>query len=325
MIRKLTILMSLFASITAANCQNGENKECTGGWAKYEYNPVLGGHIGTVADLCILRDDKGIFHMYTGWRETQSIAMSESKDGITWTVPVNCLLLNPESGWEDDVNRPVVIRKDGIYHMWYSGQVAAVTNEGHSYIGYATSSDGKNWKRMSDKPVLKPEAPWEKGAVMCPHVIWDDQEKIFKMWYSAGGNWEPDGIGYATSKDGLNWQKYKDNPVFSRVQNSNWEDRNVTGCQVIKRVNDYLMFYIGFGPEGAQEGMARSKDGITAWERYKDNPLIRKGKGWDNVAVFKPYAMPDPENNRWLLYYNGCHGWHEQTGVAFHEGMDLGF
>ena len=37
------------------------------------------------------------------------------------------------------------------------------------------SADGVTWKRQSDKAVLSPELPWEKVAVMCPHVLWDGQ------------------------------------------------------------------------------------------------------------------------------------------------------
>ena len=52
---------------------------------------------------------------------------------------------------------------------------------------------------MSDKPVLVPERPWEKVAVMCPHVLWDEQAKLYRMWYSGGEQEEPNAIGYATS------------------------------------------------------------------------------------------------------------------------------
>jgi len=62
-----------------------------------------------------------------------------------------------------DINRPVLLRRSDDYHIWYTGQAS-----GHSWIGYATSSDGKTWKRMSSKPVLREEEPWEKVAVMCP-------------------------------------------------------------------------------------------------------------------------------------------------------------
>jgi predicted GH43/DUF377 family glycosyl hydrolase len=157
-------------------------------------------------------------------------------------------------------------------------------------------------------------------------VIWDEEEQIFKMWYSGGEQYEPDAIGYATSKDGLHWKKYRKNPVFVYNQSNEWEQHKVTACQVIKRDHDYLMFYIGFKSlEYAQIGMARSKDGISNWERYKGNPIIKPGKGWDVTAVYKPYVVPDEKNNRWLLYYNGRNEKLEQIGIAIHEGMDLEF
>ena len=67
---------------------------------------------------------------------------------------------------------------------------------------------------MSAQPVLSAALPWEKVAVMCPHVLWDPSAKLFKMWYSGGEDYEPDAIGYATSPDGLAWSKSPANPVF---------------------------------------------------------------------------------------------------------------
>jgi len=52
-----------------------------------------------------------------------------------------------------------------------------------------------------------PEFDFEKKWVMNPHVIYDKDEKIFKMWYEAGETYEPDVIYYAISKDGINWIK----------------------------------------------------------------------------------------------------------------------
>jgi predicted GH43/DUF377 family glycosyl hydrolase len=322
-------IIALFAAITAANSQNNTTApQTTGGWEKYEYNPVLGGHLGMVFDLSVMKNDKGIYRMYCSVREQESVGFSESKDGINWSVPKICLLPIQNSDWEKRVNRICVIEKDGLYHLWYTSMIDLPDEpfHGRSWIGYATSKDGENWKRMSDKPIISPELPWEDVAVMCPHVIWDEQEKIFKMWYSAGEMWEPDAVGYATSKDGLHWEKYKNNPVFVKDKNAEWERAKVTACQVIKRKNDYLMFYIGFSDGShAQIGMARSKDGISNWERFKDNPIVRPGQGWDNESVYKPFAVPDEANNRWILYYNARRDWNEQIGAVIHEGMELEF
>ena len=110
--------------------------------------------------------------MYFTWRPRKSVALvtsAEGADGVRWSEPVIVLGPNPATGWEEDINRPVVVKRDDGYHMWYTGQAG-----GRSHIGYATSPDGRTWKRMSDRPVLSPERPWEKVAVMCPHVIWDE-------------------------------------------------------------------------------------------------------------------------------------------------------
>jgi predicted GH43/DUF377 family glycosyl hydrolase len=293
--------------------------ETAGGWVKSDKNPVLGGALGTCFDVSLLRED-GRFRMWFSWRPKQSVALVESKDGLSWSKPVIVLGPKKASGWEEDINRPVVIRSGGLYRMWYTGQA-----KGRSSIGYATSADGKTWKRVSDKPVLTAEKPWEKVAVMCPHVLFDDKDKLFRMWYSGGEQHEPNAIGYATSKEGLTWSKHEKNPIFRPNPKNAWEKDRVTACQVIAHGGWHVMFYIGFSDQHhARIGLARSRDGITGWQRHRANPIIRPGKGrWDSDAVYKPYAILD--GKRWLLWYNGRKGGVEQIGVASHEGEDLGF
>ena len=289
-------------------------------WKKYENNPVLGGgDLGTVFDVFVLKDGKN-YVMYSSWRPKRSVAVSTSSDGINWTYPEIVLSPNDATDWEDDINRPAVLIKDGIYHLWYTGQYKSK----NSYIGYATSKDGKNFVRQSDKPVISPTRPWEKVAVMCPHVIWDEEEKIYKMWYSGGEQYEPDAIGYATSKDGMNWDKRPD-PIFSADPSQEFEKYKVTACQVVKREKDYLMFYIGFlDINVAQIGMARSKNGIDNWERYEGNPIISPTpETWDASACYKPFAIQ--EKNRWMLWYNGRNESVEQIGLVIHQGENLDF
>jgi predicted GH43/DUF377 family glycosyl hydrolase len=312
----------LFVAVLVA-CPVGQEKptdaEATAGWVKYARNPVLGGSLGTCFDVAVLRDGPK-YRMWFSWRPRHSIALTESTDGITWGDPVIVLGPNVASGWEEDVNRPVVLKQGGQYHMWYTGQA-----KGKSAIGYATSSDGKTWTRPSDRPVLSPEQRWEKVAVMCPHVLYDAGEQRYRMWYSGGEQYEPDAIGYATSKDGLDWVKCETNPVFRPDPGKAWEKDRVTACQVVKQGDRYVMFYIGFRDrDHAQIGLARSKDGITGWERHPANPILRLGPGkWDADAVYKPYAVFD--GTRWLLWYNGRRGGTEQIGLATHDGEDLGF
>ena len=109
----------------------------------------MGGKYGTCFDVSVLREGD-TYRMWLSWRPKASLALVESKDGIHWSEPPQ-IVLGPrkESGWEDDINRPYVLKRGDTYHMWYTGQA-----RGHSSIGYAISPDGVTWKRMSDKPVL---------------------------------------------------------------------------------------------------------------------------------------------------------------------------
>jgi hypothetical protein len=142
---------------------------------------------------------------------------------------------NDRTDWENDLNRPVVIRNGDRYQMWYTGQA-----RGRSWIGYATSRDGKTWERRSTRPVLSAEKPWEKVAVMCPHVLYDDKGKLYRMW-SSGEQYEPNAIGYATSQDGVTWAKHSGNPVFRPDGKNEWEKDRVTACQVVRHGDQHSL------------------------------------------------------------------------------------
>jgi len=288
-------------------------------WVKYENNPVFGGELGTCFDVSILRED-GKFRMWFSWRPQKSIAITESINGIHWSQPMLVLCPNDDTDWENNINRPSIIKRNNEYLMWYTGQ----TND-HSWIGFAISNDGISWKRISNKPVLSPESSWENVAVMCPHVVWDEDMLVYRMWYSGGEQNEPNAIGYAISVDGLKWEKLPDNPILSADPKSEWEQHKVTACQIIKHDGWYLMFYIGFrDEEHAQIGLARSRDGITNWQKHQQNPIITPTENqWDSDATYKPFAIW--YDNKWLLWYNGRRGDVEQIGVAIHEYYDLGF
>jgi len=315
-ISALGIPMGITAALATA--------ETEAGWQKFHGNPVLGGNYGTCFDVSVLLE-AGKYRMWVSWRPKKSVAITESKDGIHWIPPEIVLGPRPESGWEDDINRPIIVHREDGYHMWYTGQVGAATAQGRSSIGYATSSDGWNWLRQSLRPVLAPSEPWEGVAVMCPHVIWDGADRIWKMWYSAGQQIEPNAIGYATSKDGLHWEKYRANPVLRADPVNDWEKNRVTAAQIMPWKGWYYAFYIGFRDiEHAQIGLARSKDGITGWVRHARNPIIQPTPGsWDADACYKPFVVYS--DNHWKLWYNGRHGQLEQIGLAFHSGEDLGF
>lgn len=299
-------------------------------WKSFEGNPVLGNsELGTCFDVNVVTDGPAPYTMYFSWRPKKAIALVRSEDGFNWTQePEICLDADPESGWENHINRSCTVKKDGIWHMWYTGQVLAKECQpGWSKIGYAVSEDAIHFRRVRKDPVLVPEADFEKANVMNPCVIWDDKICKWRMWYAAGEQWEPNVLCYAESEDGINWKKYGGNPIFTKGEEGAWDCDRVGGCD-IHRLPDgrWVMFYIGYSDiDTARIGYAFSDDGITGWKRYSGNPIVQPEPGkWNGDACYKPSVLPDPENNRWLLWYNGRKNHDEYVGISMLEGMNLG-
>ena len=177
-----------------------------GTFTKYSNGPVFGNkETGTVFDGYVWKDN-GKYRMDFSWRPKKACAVTFSDDGINWSDPIITLEYDESTGWEDTLNRNCVIKVDGKYKMWYTGQARE-----HSYIGYAESDDGLTFKRILNEPVMISEYPWEGESVMNPCVMFEHGK--YRMWYSAGETYEPNVLAYATSEDGIHWTKKKFNPI----------------------------------------------------------------------------------------------------------------
>ena len=298
----------------------------TGGWEAVGDKPVLGGELGTCFDCYVMKENE-IYKIWFSWRPTRCIAYAESKDGIVWDNPRVVLTATTGSSWEGhEVNRPTVVKKDGMYHMWYTGQMfAKEINPARSCIGYAISRDGIHWEKR-DEPVLVPEQDWEGISVMCPHVLWEEELQCFRMWYSGGRMHEADAIGIAVSVDGIHWKKDTDNPIFTPNPEKYWEMGKVEACFVCpKKDGWYYMFYLGMdGDLTACMGLARSRNGKSGWERHPSNPIIAGFDGsWDWQGICKASVLETEDG--YMLWYNGCNRRFEEIGLARHKGFDLGF
>ncbi len=156
------------------------------------------------------------------------------------------------------------------------------------------------------EPVLRLDAPWETDRDQLNYVciLYDDEEKIFKMWYTLmrwRGNTSdgPRGVAYAISKDGLDWEK----PVLGLVEvDGSRENNMVIGFKrnfvytIIKDASDiaarrYKMIFSTYAEEALWAGhhsslnLAYSHDGLN-WERPRHvNPVLR-GISDDNCTLF---------------------------------------
>ena len=123
-------------------------------------------------------------------------------------------------------------------------------------------------KKYKSNPILEPTTAVEMNNGFVPvaapfngGVWYDPHDSLFKMWYHAG--WF-DGVGYASSQDGLNWKR----PTLDVVPGTN---------RVLEKVEGY------------------ERDGSTVWldhnarkpsERFKMFLYYRKKEGDDGGHIF---------------------------------------
>jgi predicted GH43/DUF377 family glycosyl hydrolase len=169
-------------------------------WEKFPENPVLDiGAWGSnknsdVWSPSVVFDGVEYKMWYTGFDGNMKIGFARSSDGIHWTkanAPV--LDMGIWGSWDDRGAWSPSVLLDGFeYKMWYTGW-----NGVSAGIGYATSTDGINWVKPSNSPVLDPGTTglWDYSYVSNPTVILQDNR--YKMWYSGCTNDEIYKIGYA--------------------------------------------------------------------------------------------------------------------------------
>ena len=288
---------------------------CKGSFGKYGDAPVFGNReTGTVFDAYVWRDN-GRLRMDFSWRPKKALAVTFSDDGIHWDEPIITLECDRSTG-ENDLNRNCVIKDpngDG-YLMWYTSQHWQ-GSKGRSWLGIARSGDGIHFERFYKEPVLVPERDFEKASVMNPFVMYENGR--FRLWYAAGETYEPNVICYAESDDGIHWKKYDKNPIFCCNPENEYEQDRIGAVQILREDDGYLMFYIGYWDiDTACICAARSKDGISSWQRVPENPLITPTAGtWDENSCYKPAVVRD-ENGLYHVWYNGRRAGDEYIGYA---------
>jgi predicted GH43/DUF377 family glycosyl hydrolase len=235
-------------------------------WTDYPGNPVLDvGALGAwdsrVRDTpCVVKTPSGYKMWYTGadsvgfWADSLALVFgfASSDDGISWSVhPEPVLTKGTFFSWDGVwLESPSVIFENDTFKMWYSG-VSVATGEVLGQIGYAVSTDGINWKKDSNNPVVEvgEEGSGEDRIVGACTVIKGDS--LYEMWYggisqadAAVGAIDTINVGYATSLDGIEWEKYNGNPVLTTYFPT-W-DPDSSGPwapSVVFSDDEYMMWY----------------------------------------------------------------------------------
>jgi beta-1,2-mannobiose phosphorylase / 1,2-beta-oligomannan phosphorylase len=270
-------------------------------WTKDARNPVFSGVNGTwsnnVFSPCVLFNlDSARYEMWFSanpgptsnpdW-DPYSVGFAVSNDGINWSMYPSPVLSPSPGTWDSfTIQSPFVLRENGQYKMWYSSYNNAFPSL-PGYFGYATSPDGIHWTKYTGNPIFGPgTAAWEAAGPSNCKVI--PKQGGYRMWFNGFNlSLTTVKIGYAESSDGVNWiRDTVHNPILDVGSTGQWDDARIGPGSVVTIDDSVYMWYTGnkAGVDGAQTGLAVSRDGITNWRKYSANPvLMRGGLGtWDN-------------------------------------------
>ncbi|MDC3260122.1 hypothetical protein OAU66_01035 [bacterium] len=225
-------------------------------------------------------------------------------------------------GMFDDhgVQATSVVRCGDLIHLYYLGwNIGEPQPLFYTAIGLAISEDnGVTFKKYSEAPIMERSKydPWmvSGGTVLKEGDLW-------RMWYISGISFEfKNGtaeskydIKYATSKDGIHWDR--DGTICLPLQQG---ETNISRMSIIKEDGFYhTWFPVKSDGLGYRIGFAVSKDGID-WERKDHLVEIDVSKNsWDSDSLDKLEVIL--HNRKKYMLYNGNDFGKEGIGLAIYE------
>ena len=238
------------------------------------------------------------------YREDGAYWLATSMDGAEWETYSEPLLEARPERWDANLFGAAIARDaDGTFHMWYVGQTIATDNYSFS-IGYASSENGRDWRRVQSAPVLTHGAPgaWNEERIGLGDVI-----QVGGRFYlfQDGTTLQPRltrHIGCWVSSDGLNWDECSGNPVISpREDEAPMEGHETEQPNVVYKNGQWVMAYTGYdGPQGPnfRVFLSRSPNGLD-WKRSGTQPVIEGNSPRDPVIFW------DQDDFLWLIVVDG--------------------
>jgi predicted GH43/DUF377 family glycosyl hydrolase len=184
--------------------------------------------------------DGTVYLYYTGVSPLadRAICLAVSEDGIHFTKYEN----NPVVIG----GAPEVVYRDGTFFLYFWKEVPG--KDGFQ-IHYATSDDGFRYTEPSPSLALAvgPEGEWDSFTVETQRIF--KEGDLYYMVYCGSDRHKdyPFYAGLATSKDLIHWEKYEDNPIFSRGEEGEWDEGAIWFTTVEKIDGIYYMWYEGYG------------------------------------------------------------------------------
>ncbi len=262
----------------------------------------------------VIKGKVHLFYQTYGNGKDDAICHAVSKDGIHFEKDSSNPIFHPTGKW--NCGRAIdaeVFQFNDQYFLYYATRDPEfkIQLQGVASAKKNTNFSRKEWKDLSvDKPILKPELPWEGECIEAASII-ERNGKLYMFYAGAYNNW-PQQIGVAVSTNGVDWERLSDKPFLANGPAGTWNNS-----------------------ESGHPHIFEAPDGRTFLFFQGNND---KGKTWylSNVEVFwnekGPYLKPVPQPKKVALgdpfimlyqdtYY--AYGTEAADGITVYTSNDL--
>jgi hypothetical protein len=201
-------------------------------WKKHAGNPIYTQH--WTEDMSVV-DNDGTYYMfaeneYHGDGDGATIDLYTSTDKVHWTR--YGVVLSPGSkNWEStSVGTATVWKEGGNWYMLYEGFGSGLAGQ----VGLATSSDGKNWSRSPQNPVLTHARGNQFDIAIDSITRINDVYYAFGHYDTGGSVWAG---GVFISTNPVGWIAYPGNPVLDN------------SAVIVENGGNYFMYGISSNPD----------------------------------------------------------------------------
>jgi len=186
--------------------------------------------------------------------------------------------------WDKNIReRGFILLEDAVYKMWYTGYNPALSDE--KYLGYATSADGTNWKRYSDKPIFTEK--WVEDM-----FVVKNGGKYYM--YAEGDN---DVAHLLISPDGINWQEQSDLTILTTKGDT---IPGPYGTPTIWIENG--QWYLFYERNDLAIWLAKSDDKVT-WTNIQDEPVLPLGPDQYDIGAVAANQVIKYKGKYYMYYH----------------------
>ncbi|RLD26412.1 MAG: hypothetical protein DRI54_02920 [Bacteroidetes bacterium] len=326
--------MGLFIFLIAGN-----NLTAQTNWVKHENNPVMDNFDSDDWDryyfnpiVLVIENELSMWYLGTNDNSPNQIGYAYSTNGgITWISNDEPVIAAGNTGdWNRNKIPNTVLLDGDTLKMWYNAFTGG--SEANLSIGYAWRHiDSTDWI-LNEDPVLEKgsSGEWDFYGIWTCSVHFDGE--VYHMWYHGYEEdviTEPGHMGYATSPNGVDWDKHPDNPVMEIGADGSFYDTYIIPGPVRFSGGQFEMWFTGWDGDSnspyyfEEIGYMTSVNGKD-WVIQNDTlPVLNVGSpgDWDRNQV--RVASVVTHNDSLKMFFMGhkpANGY--QIGLATEDMVD---